>query len=83
MAARASPASRQSNSKMSNGEKTKTLSPVLKGFAGSLGGVAEAMCLQPMDVIKTRIQLDTIGKYKGIISTGQVRQMAFTAGALL
>lgn len=35
--------------------------PVLKGLAGSLGGVAEACALQPMDVIKTRLQLDTAG----------------------
>ncbi|KAG2492720.1 hypothetical protein HYH03_009133 [Edaphochlamys debaryana] len=46
------------------------VSPALKGFAGSIGGVAEACCLQPMDVIKTRIQLDKTGKYKGIIQTG-------------
>ena len=33
--------------------------------AGSIGGAAEACCLQPIDVIKTRLQLDHIGKYKG------------------
>ena len=32
---------------------------------GSIGGLAEACCLQPIDVIKTRLQLDHIGKYKG------------------
>lgn len=58
---------------MASSDKKQALSPVLKGFAGSLGGVAEACFLQPMDVIKTRIQLDNVGKYKGIISTGQVR----------
>lgn len=48
------------------------VSSVVKGFSGSLGGVAEAVCLQPMDVIKTRLQLDTTGKYKGIIHCGRV-----------
>ncbi len=35
--------------------------------AGSIGGAAEACCLQPIDVIKTRLQLDHVGKYKGVI----------------
>ncbi|EFJ52815.1 mitochondrial substrate carrier [Volvox carteri f. nagariensis] len=48
-----------------------SVSPALKGFAGSIGGVAEACCLQPMDVIKTRLQLDKVGKYKGIIDCGR------------
>ena len=33
--------------------------------AGSLGGTVEAIFLQPIDVIKTRLQLDKVGKYKG------------------
>jgi solute carrier family 25 citrate transporter 1 len=33
--------------------------------AGSIGGVAEACCLQPMDVIKTRLQLDKAKQYTG------------------
>jgi hypothetical protein len=32
---------------------------------GSMGGTIEAICLQPIDVIKTRLQLDKVGKYKG------------------
>ncbi|KAK9829199.1 hypothetical protein WJX72_004446 [[Myrmecia] bisecta] len=40
-------------------------------ISGSLGGVAEACCLQPIDVIKTRLQLDHAGKYKGIYHCGQ------------
>lgn len=55
-------------------EKTKssvTVSPALRGFAGSIGGVAEACALQPIDVIKTRLQLDNAGKYKGIFNCGQ------------
>ena len=31
----------------------------------------EAFCLGPMDVIKTRLQLDSAGKYKGIRHCGQ------------
>ncbi len=53
-------------------KKKAVLSPAAKGLAGSFGGVAEACLLQPIDVIKTRIQLDKIGKYKSIIGTGQV-----------
>jgi hypothetical protein len=30
-----------------------------------MGGIAEAVCLQPIDVIKTRLQLDNKGYYKG------------------
>lgn len=52
--------------------KRPPLSSFAKGFAGSLGGVAEAVCLQPMDVIKTRLQLDNQGKYKGIAHCGNV-----------
>lgn len=61
----------------SDANKKAQLSPVLKGFAGSLGGVAEACFLQPMDVIKTRIQLDKEGKYRGIIQTGKVGSLAW------
>ncbi|CAO2141090.1 unnamed protein product [Urochloa humidicola] len=32
--------------------------PHVKAAAGSLGGAVEAFCLQPTDVIKTRLQLD-------------------------
>lgn len=39
----------------------------VKMLAGMAGGVAEACMLQPLDVTKTRLQLDTIGKYKGMI----------------
>ncbi len=30
-----------------------------------MGGMVEACCLQPIDVIKTRLQLDSANKYKG------------------
>jgi len=37
-------------------EKVKA-SPALKAFAGSVGGLVEAVTLQPVDTIKTRMQL--------------------------
>jgi hypothetical protein len=30
-----------------------------------MGGLVEAVCLQPVDTIKTRLQLDNAGKYRG------------------
>ncbi|KIZ05036.1 Succinate/fumarate transporter [Monoraphidium neglectum] len=36
-----------------------------------MGGVVEACCLQPIDVIKTRLQLDKVGKYHGIVHCGR------------
>lgn len=51
--------------------KKVPVSSFVKGFSGSAGGVMEALCLQPMDVIKTRLQLDRTGKYKGIVHCGQ------------
>jgi hypothetical protein len=38
---------------------------VLLCWPGSMGGTIEACCLQPIDVIKTRLQLDKVAKYKG------------------
>ncbi|XP_048225740.1 mitochondrial succinate-fumarate transporter 1 [Ricinus communis] len=45
--------------------------PYMKAVSGSIGGVMEACCLQPIDVIKTRLQLDRSGTYKGIIHCGK------------
>ncbi|CAM6082946.1 unnamed protein product [Calypogeia fissa] len=45
--------------------------PWLKALSGSLGGVVEAMCLQPIDVIKTRLQLDHAKQYQGIVHCGR------------
>ncbi|RLM57807.1 hypothetical protein C2845_PM18G02320 [Panicum miliaceum] len=42
-----------------------TVPPHVKAAAGSLGGVVEACCLQPADVVKTRLQLDRAGAYRG------------------
>uniref|UniRef100_A0A7S0VIY9 Uncharacterized protein n=1 Tax=Polytomella parva TaxID=51329 RepID=A0A7S0VIY9_9CHLO len=55
---------------MSEPNSHSQISPLIKGVAGSIGGVAEAICLQPMDVVKTRLQLDKIGKYTGIVQCG-------------
>ncbi|KAL1308238.1 hypothetical protein HN51_050169 [Arachis hypogaea] len=44
--------------------------PYMKAISGSLGGIVEASCLQPIDVIKTRLQLDRSGNYKGIAHCG-------------
>ncbi|KAK6120245.1 hypothetical protein DH2020_045936 [Rehmannia glutinosa] len=49
---------------------TKSIPPYMKALSGSLGGIVEASCLQPIDVIKTRLQLDRTGAYKGIIHCG-------------
>lgn len=38
-----------------------------------MGGVVEACCLQPIDVIKTRLQLDHTHKYKGVVGMRNVR----------
>ncbi|CAN1303527.1 Mitochondrial succinate-fumarate transporter 1 [Linum perenne] len=42
----------------------------MKAMSGSLGGIMEACCLQPIDVIKTRLQLDRTGAYRGIVHCG-------------
>ncbi|KAL6754018.1 mitochondrial substrate carrier protein [Haematococcus lacustris] len=54
-----------------NGNSHSNVSPLVKGFAGSIGGVAEACALQPMDVIKTRLQLDGARRYHGILHCGR------------
>lgn len=51
-------------------QKTKSIPPYMKAVSGSIGGIMEACCLQPIDVIKTRLQLDRTGAYRGIIHCG-------------
>ncbi|KAM6550586.1 hypothetical protein CsatB_000394 [Cannabis sativa] len=54
-----------------NDEKSKkSIPPYMKAISGSFGGIVEACCLQPIDVIKTRLQLDRTGNYKGIFHCG-------------
>ncbi|KAK3212338.1 hypothetical protein Dsin_017044 [Dipteronia sinensis] len=48
----------------------KTIPSYMKAVSGSLGGIVEACCLQPIDVIKTRLQLDRTGTYRGIVHCG-------------
>ena len=52
------------------GNSKRSIPPYMKAVSGSLGGIVEACCLQPIDVIKTRLQLDRAGNYKGIIHCG-------------
>ncbi|KAJ6810704.1 putative mitochondrial succinate-fumarate transporter 1 [Iris pallida] len=44
--------------------------PYVRALSGSLGGTVEACCLQPIDVIKTRLQLDRTRAYRGIAHCG-------------
>ena len=56
-----------------NGQAVKVIavSPAVKAVAGSIGGIVEACALQPVDVVKTRLQLDKKGHYKGMIHCGK------------
>ncbi|XP_057805441.1 mitochondrial succinate-fumarate transporter 1 [Salvia miltiorrhiza] len=51
-------------------KQAQSTPPYMKAVSGSFGGVVEASCLQPIDVIKTRLQLDRTGSYKGIANCG-------------
>lgn len=51
-------------------QKRKSIPPYMKAVSGSIGGIMEASCLQSIDVIKTRLQLDRSGAYRGIIHCG-------------
>ncbi|KAF4320503.1 hypothetical protein BBO99_00007298 [Phytophthora kernoviae] len=51
--------------------KVKTVSPIIKFFGGALSGVIEAVILTPLDVTKTRLQLDKTGEYRGMIDCGK------------
>ncbi|KAG7666698.1 hypothetical protein KSW81_000471 [Nannochloris sp. 'desiccata'] len=59
-----------------------TVSPAVKAVAGSLGGIVEAVMLQPVDVVKTRLQLDKAGQYKGMFHAGKTIAAEEGAGAL-
>lgn len=52
-------------------EKRRVSPPWLKAVSGSVGGLVEASCLQPIDVIKTRLQLDQAKQYQGIMHCGK------------
>lgn len=51
--------------------KESVIPAYVKAISGSVGGIVEASCLQPIDVIKTRLQLDRTGQYKGILHCGK------------
>ena len=70
-AAAASPgAASPSEERRAGGGGRPPVPPYVKAAAGSLGGVMEACCLQPIDVVKTRLQLDRTGAYRGIAHCG-------------
>ena len=50
--------------------KKGEVQPWMKAVAGSVGGIVEACCLQPVDVMKTRLQLDSTGTYRGMVHCG-------------
>ncbi|KAK1285497.1 Mitochondrial succinate-fumarate transporter 1 [Acorus calamus] len=60
----------------------QSIPPYMKAISGSLGGLVEACCLQPIDVIKTRLQLDRSGAYRGIIHCGSTISTAEGVPAL-
>ncbi|KAK1312903.1 Mitochondrial succinate-fumarate transporter 1 [Acorus calamus] len=62
--------------------KPQSIPPYMKAISGSLGGLVEACCLQPIDVIKTRLQLDRSGAYRGIIHCGSTISTAEGVPAL-
>ncbi|OQS03880.1 Mitochondrial Carrier (MC) Family [Thraustotheca clavata] len=62
--------------------KTKPVPPYVKMLAGMAGGVVEACVLQPLDVTKTRLQLDRTGQYKGMIHCGKTIYQTEGGGAL-
>lgn len=47
--------------------KSRPVPVYVKMLAGMAGGIAEACTLQPLDVTKTRLQLDAAGRYKGMM----------------
>jgi len=51
--------------------KQDKVSPTVRFFGGALSGVIEAVILTPLDVTKTRLQLDKAGAYKGMIDCGK------------
>lgn len=56
-------------------EDRNAIHPLVRPLAAMFAGAIEATVLQPLDVLKTRVQLDKVGKYQGIIhSVKKIRQ---------
>lgn len=53
------------------GTEVKKVTPAQKFMGGALSGVIEALILTPLDVTKTRLQLDKTGQYKGMVDCGK------------
>ncbi|TYZ68075.1 hypothetical protein PybrP1_010017 [[Pythium] brassicae (nom. inval.)] len=47
------------------------VTPAQKFLGGALSGVIEALILTPLDVTKTRLQLDKTGQYSGMVDCGK------------
>jgi len=58
------------------------ISPYIKLLSGMAGGVAEACLLQPLDVAKTRLQLDAAKRYTGMFDCIKVIAKEEGASAL-
>lgn len=52
-------------------KKESKVTPTIKFCGGALSGVIEALILTPLDVTKTRLQLDKAGQYKGFVDCGR------------
>jgi hypothetical protein len=61
----------QEKQKISN-EKKKSLPFIYTFIAGALGGVSEILVMYPLDVVKTRVQLQTGAGAGGEAYTGMV-----------
>ena len=57
-----------------------SVDPRIKFCGGALSGVIEALLLTPLDVTKTRLQLDKAARYKGMMDCG--RQLFASEGFL-
>ena len=71
--------SSSSKSDVGDGEVAKPVSRVVKTGGAMLGGAIEACCLQPLDVLKTRMQLG--GAKAGLfnVATTTVKEEGFRA----
>eukprot|EP00640_Fibrocapsa_japonica_P002166 CAMPEP_0113938844 /NCGR_PEP_ID=MMETSP1339-20121228/5251_1 /TAXON_ID=94617 /ORGANISM="Fibrocapsa japonica" /LENGTH=338 /DNA_ID=CAMNT_0000942137 /DNA_START=49 /DNA_END=1065 /DNA_ORIENTATION=+ /assembly_acc=CAM_ASM_000762 len=65
----ASPKPMASSSKQNDGVGLST--PVVRLLGGMTSGAIEALFLTPLDVTKTRLQLDNTGRYKNMLDCGR------------